>query len=224
MLYALDSLNALSEADVLHALGDPDPQVRRHGLRLSEPMLDKSAAVREKAVSLTTDTDPIVQFQLALSLGECRDASATKAIAYILLHDSKNRDITDAALTSIVDRAGGVSEAAACRQQMVDKSGRRTDSDGDRAVRLFVSVMMMTSRFWSRCCSPPRPKPACDRHAGRDQSSESPAGQICLAATSRRSSSCRSCVRSAAKALVREAPTACSTKKDAPSEDRVRRQ
>jgi putative membrane-bound dehydrogenase-like protein len=108
MLYALDSLNALNESDVLHALGDPHPQVRRHGLRLSEPMLDKSAAVREKAVSLTSDTDPVVQFQLALSLGESHDASATKAITYILIHDSKNRDIVDAALTSIVDRAGGV--------------------------------------------------------------------------------------------------------------------
>jgi putative membrane-bound dehydrogenase-like protein len=108
MFYALDSLRALSEADVLHALGDPDPQVRRHGLRLSESMLDKSAEVREKAVSLASDTDPVVQFQLALSLGDCRDASATKAIAHILINDSKNRDIADAALTSIVDRAGGV--------------------------------------------------------------------------------------------------------------------
>ena len=107
ILYALDSLNALSETDVLRALGDPHPQVRRHGLRLSEPMLDRSAAVRNKAVSLTSDTDPVVQFQLALSLGETREASATKAIAGILVH-SKNRDIVDAALTSIVERAGGV--------------------------------------------------------------------------------------------------------------------
>jgi putative membrane-bound dehydrogenase-like protein len=108
MLYALGSLNALHETDVLHALGDSDPQVRRHGLRLSEPMLDHSLAVRDKAASLTSDPDPIVQFQLALSVGETGDASATKAIAYILMHNSKNRDITDAALTSIVDRAGGV--------------------------------------------------------------------------------------------------------------------
>jgi putative heme-binding domain-containing protein len=71
-------------------------------------MLDKSAAVRQKAASLTSDNDPVVQFQLALSLGESHDASATKAIAHILIHDSKNRDIMDAALTSIVDRAGGV--------------------------------------------------------------------------------------------------------------------
>jgi putative membrane-bound dehydrogenase-like protein len=108
MLYAIDSLGKLSETDVLGALGDQHPQVRRHGLRLSEPMLNKSAAVREKAVSLASETDPVVQFQLALSLGECKDVSATKAIAHILTSDSKNRDVADAALTSIVNRAGGV--------------------------------------------------------------------------------------------------------------------
>jgi putative membrane-bound dehydrogenase-like protein len=107
ILHALDSLISLNETDVLHALADPHPQVRRHGLRFSEPMLDKSAAVREKAVSLTSDTDSVVQFQLALSLGETHAASATTAIADIMIH-SKNRDIVDAALTSIVGRAGGV--------------------------------------------------------------------------------------------------------------------
>lgn len=107
MLYALDSLNGLTEADVLKALGDPHPQVRRHGLRLAEPMLNKSPAVREKAVALVADRDPVVEFQLALSLGDCSDDAATKAIAAIMAR-SKNRDITDAALTSIADRAGGV--------------------------------------------------------------------------------------------------------------------
>src|SRR5436305_190098 len=34
MLYAIDSLNALTESDLLHALADPHPQVRRHALRL----------------------------------------------------------------------------------------------------------------------------------------------------------------------------------------------
>jgi hypothetical protein len=66
MLYAIDSLGKLSETDVLGALGDQHPQVRRHGLRLSEPMLNKSAAVREKAVSLASETDPVVQFKHAL--------------------------------------------------------------------------------------------------------------------------------------------------------------
>ncbi len=107
-LYAMDSLNGLHDADLIRALGDPHPQVRRHALRLSEPLLDKSAVVRDKALSLTTDDDPVVQFQLALSLGECHDAAATHALSNILLRSAKQRDIVDAALTSIVNRAGGV--------------------------------------------------------------------------------------------------------------------
>jgi putative membrane-bound dehydrogenase-like protein len=108
LLYAIDSLGELNESDLLKALDDPHPEVRRHALRLSEPLLEKSAKVREKVVSLFSDADPVVQFQLALTLGECRHPSATQAIAYILVHHSKNRDITDAALTSIADRAGVV--------------------------------------------------------------------------------------------------------------------
>jgi putative membrane-bound dehydrogenase-like protein len=109
VLYALDSVGALEDADLLKALGDEHPQVRRHAIRLSEPRLDKSAALHEKVISLVSDSDPVVQFQLALSLGESHDASATPAIAEILLHNA-DRDITDAGLTSIVDRAGPVLE------------------------------------------------------------------------------------------------------------------
>lgn len=108
VLYALDSVNGLDDADVLRALGDAHPQVRRHALRLSELRLVKSAQLREKVISLVSDADPVVQFQLALSLGDCHDMAATQALASILVHSSKNRDIADAALTSIVDRAGAV--------------------------------------------------------------------------------------------------------------------
>ena len=108
MLYALDSVNALEKADLLKALSDDHPQVRRHAIRLSESRLDKSPILRDKVLSLVKDADPAIQFQLALSLGECHDRAASQAIASILLHASKNRDISDAALTSIVDRAGMV--------------------------------------------------------------------------------------------------------------------
>ncbi|MEO7405060.1 MAG: HEAT repeat domain-containing protein, partial [Burkholderiales bacterium] len=108
VLYALDSVKALDDADLIKALGDEHPQVRRQAIRLSESRLDKSAAIREKVVSLVVDADPVVQFQLALSLGECHHEEATRAIAAIVLQSSKNRDIADAALTSIVERAGDV--------------------------------------------------------------------------------------------------------------------
>ncbi|HEX3599235.1 MAG TPA: HEAT repeat domain-containing protein, partial [Lacipirellulaceae bacterium] len=107
VLYALDSVGALDDADLLRALGDDHPQVRRHAIRLSESRLDKSAELRNKVFSLIADSDPAVQFQIALSLGECHDASVTAAIAMILVHRS-DRDVIDAALTSIVDRAGPV--------------------------------------------------------------------------------------------------------------------
>jgi putative membrane-bound dehydrogenase-like protein len=107
VLYALSSLDALNDEDLIQALGDSHPQVRRHAIRLSEPLLDKSANLREKVASLVADADPVIQFQLALSFGECRDNAAAAALASILAH-AKNRDIVDAVLTSIVDRAGAV--------------------------------------------------------------------------------------------------------------------
>ena len=132
MLYALDSLNALNEADVLHALGDPHPQVRRHGLRLSEPMLDKSAGRSRKGRCRSRRT-LILSFS---SNSPCRWANATmlrqrSAIAYILIHDSKNRDIMDAALTSIVDRAGGVLKLLLADGKWSASPPAGTNSHGD---------------------------------------------------------------------------------------------
>src|SRR4051794_40459294 len=108
VLHALANVDALMDADLMQALGNEHPQVRRHALRLSETRLNKSADVRQKALSLLTDSDPAVQFQLALSLGECQDAAAMKAIAEILRRSSNSREISDAALTSIEARAGAV--------------------------------------------------------------------------------------------------------------------
>jgi putative heme-binding domain-containing protein len=108
VLYALDSVKALDDADLLKALGDARPQVRRHAIRLSESRLDELAPLREKVLSLVADSDPAVQFQLVLSLGECRDHAASAALASMLIRSAANRDITDAVLTSIVDRAGMV--------------------------------------------------------------------------------------------------------------------
>jgi putative membrane-bound dehydrogenase-like protein len=108
VLYALDSVNALEDADLAAALDERHPQVRRHAIRLSESRLDGSSSLRSKVLSLVAEAEPIVQFQLALSLGECRDRAASQALAQILLRDAGNRDISDAVLTSIVDRGGSV--------------------------------------------------------------------------------------------------------------------
>ncbi|HEX2474189.1 MAG TPA: PVC-type heme-binding CxxCH protein, partial [Lacipirellulaceae bacterium] len=108
ILNLLSCLGAITENDAVNALGDKHPQVRRHAVRLSEPLVDSSAKVRNEVLALTSDPQPTVQFQLALSLGVCAHRDADLALAEILVHDANNQDIADAVLTSIGSRAGRV--------------------------------------------------------------------------------------------------------------------
>jgi len=105
-LYALRGSGGLSVKDVLTALHDPHPQVRRHALRLSEPLLDSSPELLEKVLSMTADADLAIQYQLAFSLGECQDPRATRALAEIVVRNAEQPDVIDAALTSICNCAG----------------------------------------------------------------------------------------------------------------------
>lgn len=107
-LYALNTADALSFDDLIAALGDSNPRVRCHALRLAEPLLDSSPELLSKVISLESDPNVHFQFQLALTLGESNDPRATQAIAEILTRNAEQRDIVDAALTSIGTRAGTV--------------------------------------------------------------------------------------------------------------------
>jgi putative heme-binding domain-containing protein len=109
VLYALDSVNALGDDDLIAALKSQSTQERRHALRLSEPRLDRSETVRQAVLNTYECQAPIVQFQLALTLGECHDPKAAEVLASILAA-ATDQDIRDAALTSIVDKAGPVLE------------------------------------------------------------------------------------------------------------------
>ena len=71
--WVLESLSALDDPLLLHALRDPHPGVREHTLRMAEPFLGKSPAVTNAALGMTKDPEPRVVFQLALSLGELQD-------------------------------------------------------------------------------------------------------------------------------------------------------
>jgi putative membrane-bound dehydrogenase-like protein len=105
-MYALDSIGSLHSADVVAGLKDAHSQVRRHALRLSERQLNSSEDLLTHVVSLATDADPVIQFQLALTLGECGDPRATQALADIIARNQNSRDVVDAALTSLEDWSG----------------------------------------------------------------------------------------------------------------------
>ncbi|WP_461103266.1 DUF7133 domain-containing protein [Spirosoma koreense] len=84
-LWTLEGLDALDQATVLTTLGDPNPEVRKTSVWLSEPWLKKNdAQVLDKLESLKNDGSYDVLSQLVLSLSYSKTAKA-KAIAQSVL-------------------------------------------------------------------------------------------------------------------------------------------
>ena len=104
-LYALAGQNALRPETVLPRLADGHPRVREHAVRLAERVLGQSAAVRDK-LCLMADDDLRVRYQLAFTLGEIAGPQATAALARIAAHDTADRWVRLAVLSSCVGRAG----------------------------------------------------------------------------------------------------------------------
>ena len=116
-LWVLESLSALDDPLVLHALHDPHPGMREHALRMAEPSLGKSAAITTAALGMTGDPEPRVVFQLALSLGELQDSRALNALAEIAGPRQQERWFRLAVLSSVSNHAAEMFEAMAARRQ-----------------------------------------------------------------------------------------------------------
>lgn len=97
-LATLQGLQALNAAHLVTALGDPDAQVRRQAIRLSEPFLGKSPEVAGAVLQRVEDR--AVAFQLALSLGEWADSQAGLALGRIAVAGLSNLWIRAAVLSS----------------------------------------------------------------------------------------------------------------------------
>jgi putative membrane-bound dehydrogenase-like protein len=103
-LCTLDGLNLLTAArtQLLAAcLADEHPAVRRHAIRLSEPMLSASPNLLSACLRLAGDSDPQVRQQLAYSLGACHDAESADALAKLLIDNANERLIAAAAISSL---------------------------------------------------------------------------------------------------------------------------
>lgn len=100
-LCTLDGLRALNEATLVSGLRDDHAGVRRHAVRLSEPLLAASMPLQNAIVKLADDEDSQLQVQLACSLGVWSDSRSTKALASILLRPQLDRFLRSAALSSV---------------------------------------------------------------------------------------------------------------------------
>ena len=106
-LWTLDGIGALKGIDVLTALDDPDPHVRRDAVKLASRWLSEDA-VFEKVAQRASDDDPRVRFQVALTLGESDRAAATRLLVTLALRDGRDSWFASGLLTSVGKRAGDV--------------------------------------------------------------------------------------------------------------------
>ena len=100
-LCALEGLGASNPELLKKALADESPGVRRHAVRLSEPLMAKDAALGESVAKLAPDdADPLVRQQVAYSLGEWDDARAGKALGRMIAREGDEPFVAAAVLSS----------------------------------------------------------------------------------------------------------------------------
>ncbi len=106
-LWTLEGMQKLTWKTLARSLEDADPRVRAAAIRAGESLLvgDDRAAMLAKWMKLSRDEKaPEVQLQLALSLGEARDADADNAMMKLCLRASENTYLRDALLTGVNGR------------------------------------------------------------------------------------------------------------------------
>ncbi len=107
-LCVLDGLDALRPEIIRRALADEHPGVRRRAIRVSEPLLDENPALGEALLKLIGDPDPLVQVQLAYSLGEWHDPRAARALAQMAVRRAGNPYMTAAVMSSAMPHVAGM--------------------------------------------------------------------------------------------------------------------
>ncbi len=120
-MHVLADMDALDETLLLARLEDSHPRVREHAVRLTESILADSPLIRSRLYAMAGDEDPRVRYQLALTVGNIPGPQATGTLATIAQHDSADRWVRLAILSSSLGRAGSLLAAMAA-----DRSWRAT--------------------------------------------------------------------------------------------------
>ncbi|MEQ9406462.1 MAG: c-type cytochrome [Fuerstiella sp.] len=105
-LATLDGTELLTDSDVAAALRHSEASVRRRALQLSERWLNNGGGLLDQVTALTSDDQPMVRLQLALSLGESRDDRALDALARLARDHGDERWMLSAILTGLHQQSG----------------------------------------------------------------------------------------------------------------------
>jgi putative heme-binding domain-containing protein len=105
-LYALAGMGALGADLVLAALSDPEPRVREHALRLAEPLADDEPRIQQRMAGMVDDSDPLVRYQLAFSLGALPGTRPAPTLVALAVRDGAEPWARVAVLSSVSGCAG----------------------------------------------------------------------------------------------------------------------
>ncbi len=155
-LCVLDGLGQLPPELLLRALADAHPGIRENAVRLAETR--PGAGVLAAATALVSDPSPKVRLQLALSLGEWREARAGEALARLAARDAADPFMVAAVLGSAHVHGRALAETAARGDEKVWMTYGPSlielflgQNDRDALARTWESVLI--------------PAPPVDRHA-----------------------------------------------------------
>jgi putative membrane-bound dehydrogenase-like protein len=132
--YALQSLNALTDKDIIAALHDSEPRAREHALRLAESFTS-SIEVRAQLATLVEDPDQRVRYQAAFSLGTLPGDAAVSPLVRLSLSDASNQWVRLGILCS-----AGEHGAALLSQLLADAKRRATPGMKDLTLALIAQT------------------------------------------------------------------------------------
>jgi mono/diheme cytochrome c family protein len=128
-LWTLEGLQAIDKPTLFRAFTDPDPQVRKTAVWISEGYLaKKDPAVIAKLAMLATDPSPDVRIQLALSL-RSHKTDQTQAIVKTLLADNPNNELMQFSFATFAE-SQKVLEAERARTQNLSPADRALVTSG----------------------------------------------------------------------------------------------
>ncbi|MEI7699102.1 MAG: neutral/alkaline non-lysosomal ceramidase N-terminal domain-containing protein [Planctomycetia bacterium] len=130
-------LETLPTDIVTALLTNDDAQVRRHAVRLSEPLLQDSPEVVRLLTNLKDDPSPQVRLQLACSIGGAQSQAAAEVLAHLVSSETADVFLNEAADSSLTSQ-----NAAAVFERLLQSAPEQADS---RRLPLLASLADPTS-------------------------------------------------------------------------------